>query len=257
MLHPDYQSSALALPPRITWTRLLCERVCHSCAPSASRVMTLCPKGFLCVHKPPTSRTLSVQSASLLTASVPGLRFWTRVWWTHRDALLTQADIQSSMWTGINPECEQTGESGEKKQTGGYYRAATGESEPWVSPFGSRFGFDMWTKQTTRSCFQVLKPSWFSSCLWEGLQIFMPKCHTVCPPCCVKQNHFGKSVILLRLSQDPSASARRPHVRIPGETHNGLLLYRTSGTWPQAEWVAGNHWEQSLSNLTKKCLLVG
>lgn len=59
---------------------------------------TGCPGGFSLLHKPPTNEA---PSASPLTASVPELRFSTRVWWTCRDArwaweIHTHADWHNS-----------------------------------------------------------------------------------------------------------------------------------------------------------------
>lgn len=55
--------------------------------------------GFSLLHKPPTNEAQKAPSASPLTASVPELRFSTRVWWTCRDAhrsTVTHADWHKS-----------------------------------------------------------------------------------------------------------------------------------------------------------------
>lgn len=122
-----------------------------------------------------------------------------------------------------------------------------------VSPLCSQLGFDMCAKQTCRWWTQVYKPLW-CSLLRECLQIFVPKCHTTATSCYVK-----KKVLLVHLK---SSRAKIPpshqhvdqgscHIRIPRETHNGLLLYCMSRTWPQAEWVARERQQQSLSNLPR------
>lgn len=99
--------------------------VSHSTRSSPSRVTTVLwlrhwmSRGFSLLRKPPTSNAQNTPSASLLTPSVPELRFSTRVWWTCRDAHWARAVTESSMQTGTNLVNEQSRKSLEK-QTCGY-----------------------------------------------------------------------------------------------------------------------------------------
>lgn len=73
-------------------------------------------QGFLTPPQTPINEAQNAPSASPLSASVPELRFRTRVWWTYRDARWAQADIQSPLQTGTNPVNEQSKENLKKNR---------------------------------------------------------------------------------------------------------------------------------------------
>lgn len=164
-------------------------------------------RGFLTPPQNPNA-----PSASQLTASVPELRFSTRVSWTCRDARWAWVDthwcrLAQILWMS-------KGENLKENRLVVIAKQPQEKVSEWVSPFGSLLGFDMCTKQSCRWCTQLCKQMWgfqYPKVALDGMpadicaqmphnwQVLLCKCK-----CCIS------SEILLSLSQDPSPSARRP-----------------------------------------------